>query len=55
MHACLHTHTQNQARAVLIIKKPNTIPPKNINMNIQAGNVVKSFIITLTFLKLYNL
>ena len=51
----LHTHTQNQATAVLIIKKPNTVSPKNINMNIQSGNAVKSFIITLTFLKFYNL
>ena len=49
------THTQNQATAILIIKKPNTVSPKNINMNIQSGNAVKSFIITLTFLKFYNL
>lgn len=58
MHAApphRHTHTQNQATAVLIIKKPNTVSPKNINMNIQSGNAVKSFIITLTFLKFYNL
>ena len=54
-HTHTHTHTHNQARAVLIIKKPNTIPPKNINMNIQSGNAVKSFIITVTFLKHYNL